>query len=94
MAMTKQNPAAATRRVIGEQLGHMLGCFPNGGPESIPAAEAYLKELFEAVIDLEPSPAVLAAACRHLIRTQIFFPTIAEILRAIREQQRLMGERR
>jgi hypothetical protein len=73
---------------ICEHLSRMLACFPNGGPSTPLSAEIYIRTLIEAVIEQDPTPAVLEAACRHLVRNSIFFPTIAEVLQAVREQQR------
>jgi len=86
----KSKHAAASPRFIAQRIAWMLACFPNGGPSTIPSAEIYARALIEAVIEHDPSPAVLEAACRHIVRTSIFFPTIAEVLRAVREQERLM----
>jgi hypothetical protein len=63
-------------------LVQMLESFPYGEP-----SEPYLRALIFAVRDYNPSPAVLEAACRHIVRSCTFMPSVAELLRALREQE-------
>jgi hypothetical protein len=83
--MTRANKKCSPR-FIAERLTIMLDSFPHGLPNK---PEVYMRALFMAVIEHDPSTMVLEAACRHIVRNSIFRPAVAEMLRTLREQEAL-----
>ena len=80
----------ATRREIAERLAALSGAIPNGNRVD---PEAYGKMLTIEVTATRPSKAALSAACRELIRTAHWLPSIAEVLQAIREAEQAVQMR-
>lgn len=74
-----------SRRVVNEQLAKLLKSFP---PDAQPHAQAiYKATLAEQIIEINPSEAVLGAACRDMARTSTCLPSAVELLEAIRGQE-------
>jgi hypothetical protein len=69
-----------SRSVIAEQVGVLLGSYPNAVPHD---AEAYVLMMIEEIAMAEPGAIELEMACRRLRRTLKFPPTIPEMLEAI-----------
>jgi hypothetical protein len=72
--------AVLFRRVIAEQVGLLLGSYPNAVPHD---PEAFVLMMIEEIARAEPSAIDLERACRSLRRTLKFPPTIPEMLEAI-----------
>jgi len=75
--------AQIKRRVVSDQVGLLIGSFPNGTPNS-PAV--YMKLLVEEIIVANPRVIPLEATCREIRRTKTFLPAIAEVLSILRRQ--------
>src|SRR5262245_17605786 len=72
-----------SRRMVSEQVGLLIGSFPNSTPHS---PEVYTKLLIEEIIAANPQASVLESTCRDLRRTKKFAPTVAEVLEVLQEQ--------
>jgi hypothetical protein len=72
------------RRIIEEQVALLLGSFPNAGPHN-PAV--YSGMLVEEIVAAGPSAVALEATCREIRRTKNFAPTIAEVLKILKEKE-------
>jgi hypothetical protein len=59
-----------------------IGAYPNAGPHS---PEIYIPRIIEEIVAAEPCAIALEAACRRLVRTCKFPPTVVEVLEALRE---------
>jgi hypothetical protein len=68
------------RPVIAEQVGLLLGSYPNAVPHD---PEAYVLMMIEEIALAEPDAIDLEMACRRLRRTLKFPPTIPEVIEAI-----------
>ena len=79
---------AATRVQIAQHLGVLMTCYQNARP-----SEVFVKIVIGDVDDMKPTLLALQQACRNLRRTCIFPPTIAEILRALREAEERLSLR-
>jgi hypothetical protein len=77
------------RRIIEEQVALLLGSFPNAGPHN-PAV--YSGMLVEEIVAAEPCAVALEATCREIRRTKNFAPTIAEVLKILKEKNREAAE--
>jgi hypothetical protein len=77
------NDRVISRRVVSEQVGMLIGSFPNAGPHS---PEVYTRMLIEEIIAAKPSAVALEACCREIRRTKTFIPTVAEVLKVLRDQ--------
>lgn len=71
------------RRAVAEQIGLLIGSFPNAVPHN---PEAYTGMLIEEVIASGASAVALEATCRIIRRTQKFPPAISEVLEILQEQ--------
>ena len=49
--------------------------------------------MLEEVVGVQPNMCDLEAACRHLVRTSTFVPSIAEILAELKKQHELFEDR-
>jgi hypothetical protein len=82
-----------SRRVVSEQVGMLIGSFPNAAPHS---PEIYTRMLVEEIIAAKPSPVALEACCRKIRRTKSFVPTVAEVLAVLCDEmeawERLRGD--
>ena len=72
-----------TRRVVSEQVGLLIGSFPNGVPNS---PEVYTRMLIEEIFAANPSAVALEATCREIRRTKTFVPAVAEVLKVLKER--------
>jgi hypothetical protein len=75
-----------TRRVVAEQVGVLLGSFPNSNPHN---AEVYTRVMIEEIVAAKPSASALEATMRHLRRNSTFAPSVAEMLKVLREKMEL-----
>jgi hypothetical protein len=76
--------------IIAAKVADMLGSFPNAGPHD---PERYVPALIDEIIghgDLAP---VLECAIRHVVRQSKFPPSIAEMLKALKDQSSAWGDR-
>jgi hypothetical protein len=69
-------------QVICEKVAALLGAYPNAVPHS---PEVFVPRLIEEIAAADPSAVQLEAACRRLVRTCTFLPTVAEVLKALAE---------
>jgi hypothetical protein len=72
------------RQVVGDKVGFLIGSFPNAGPHN---PEIYVAMLIEEIVAANPSVSALEATCRQIRRTATFVPTLAEVLKILREQE-------
>src|SRR5580765_58599 len=72
------------RREICTILANMLSAFTQTPADP----EKYVRWLASEVLEAKPTPDQLECACRKLVQTKIFLPSVAEVLIAIREAQR------
>ena len=84
----RAGPAEITRRVVTEKISLLIGSFPNAAP---PNAQTYTGMMIEEIIAANPSISALEATCRELRRSKTFVPTIAEVLKELREQTKMWG---
>lgn len=80
-----------TRRVVSEQVGALLGSFPNAVPH---APKVYTTMLIEEIIAANPSALALESACREIRRSKTFAPAIAEVLALLREHEERWNDQR
>jgi hypothetical protein len=78
-----------TRRVVGEQIGVLLGGFPNSSPHN---AEVYTRVLIEEIIAAKPCASALEATMRHIRRNSVFAPSPAEMLKVLREKMEMWND--
>jgi hypothetical protein len=78
------------RETVNARLAQLVDSFPSKGPK---APEYFSQLLLEEVAGAATSCVTLEAACRQLVRTKPFFPAIAEVLKALKEQSNLWCER-
>jgi hypothetical protein len=78
------------RSVVNARLAQLVDSFPSKGPK---APEYFSQLLLEEVAAAVTSNIELEAACRQLVREKPFFPAISEVLKALKEQGSLWGER-
>jgi hypothetical protein len=71
------------RETVNARLAQLVDSFPNKGPK---APEYFSQLLLEEVAAAATSNVELEAACRQLVREKPFFPAIAEVLKALKEQ--------
>jgi len=74
----------ATPEQIQKQLAALLGAFPSS---YAPDPTVYSRMMLNEVMTAEPSIIVLAMACAELRRTRQWPPPIADVLKAIQEQE-------
>jgi hypothetical protein len=74
----------ATSEQIQEQLALLLGAFPSS---NTPDPMVYSRMMLNEVLAAEPSAIALTMACSKLRRILQWPPSIADILKAIREQE-------
>jgi ABC-type Fe3+-citrate transport system substrate-binding protein len=74
----------ATLEQIQEQLALLLGAFPSS---NTPDPMVYSRMMLNEVLAAEPSVIALTMACSKLRRTLQWPPSIADVLKAIREQE-------
>jgi hypothetical protein len=86
-----EQPRQISRRYVSERLTLLVGAFPNSNPHS---PEVFTKMLYEEVVARNPDAITLESACRVLRRTKTFVPTIAEMLKAIQQEESLWYDRR
>jgi hypothetical protein len=79
-----EEPAQIGEKFVSDRLALLIGGFPNSAPHS---PEIFSKMLFEETMARNPDAIVLEGACRVLRRTKTFVPTIAEMLKAIQEEE-------
>jgi hypothetical protein len=72
-----------SRRVVSEQIALLLGSFQNARPGT---PKVFGRMLTEEVYAANPSACVLESACRQVRRERDFPPSIAEVLKAIKEE--------
>jgi hypothetical protein len=72
------------RQFVGDKIGFLIGSFPNAGPHN---PEIYVAMLIEEIVAANPSASALEATCRQIRRTATFVPTLAEVLKILREQE-------
>lgn len=75
---------------ITERLALLINSFPSNGPKH---PDDFVSLLLEEVIAAKPTAITLEAACRQLVRTGKFVPSIAKVLEALREQDHLFVNR-
>jgi hypothetical protein len=75
---------------IAERLSKLISSFPSNGPKH---PDNFVSLMLEEVTDFEPHAIILEAACRQLVRTLKFVPSIAEVLAALHEQTGLFVKR-
>jgi hypothetical protein len=71
------------RRVASEQVGLLVGSFPNVSAHS---PQIYVRLLIEETIAANPCACALEDACRQIRRTLRFAPTVAELLDVLRQK--------
>jgi hypothetical protein len=74
----------ATSEQIQEQLALLLGAFPSS---NTPDPMVYSRMMLNEVMAAEPSVITLTMACSKLRRTLQWPPSIADVLKAIREEE-------
>jgi hypothetical protein len=72
-----------SRRFVAEQIGLLLASFQNARPGT---PKVFGKMVVEEVYANGPNACVLESACRLVRRTKDFPPSIAEVLKAIKEE--------
>jgi ABC-type Fe3+-citrate transport system substrate-binding protein len=81
---TDHGLSRATSEQIQEQLALLLGAFPSS---NTPDPMVYSRMMLNEVLAAEPSVIALTMACSELRRTLQWPPSIADVLKAIREQE-------
>jgi hypothetical protein len=79
-----------SRRVVSEQVGLLIGSFPNAAPHS---PEVYTRMLIEEIYAANPCASVLEATCREIRRTKTFVPAIAEVMQVLQKNAEEWRER-
>jgi hypothetical protein len=79
-----------SRRVVSEQIALLLASFQNARPGT---PKAFGKMVIEEVYANNPNACVLESACRRVRRNQDFPPSIAEVLKAIKEESSAWSDR-
>ena len=74
----------ATSEQVQEQLALLLGAFPSS---NTPDPMVYSRMMLNEVMAAEPSVITLTMACSKLRRTLQWPPSIADVLKAIREEE-------
>lgn len=77
------HPQMIGEKFVSDQLTLLVGAFPNSVPHS---PEVFTKMLFEEVKAYNPHAIILESACRVLRREKNFVPTVAEMLKALKEE--------
>jgi hypothetical protein len=75
---------------VSEQVSMLIGSFPNANPSS---PEMYARILIEEIVAANPSASGLEATCRQIRRTATWLPTVAELLKVLREQMEFWADR-
>ena len=76
------------RRIVGEEIAILVGCYPNLAPGS---PEIFTRALVEDVIAEKCGILHLHSACRRIRRSKRFL-SIAEVLAVIRDEGNFWGE--
>jgi hypothetical protein len=79
----KRQKWTLSRRVVSEQIALLLGSFQNARPGT---PRVFGRMLTEEVYAARPSAIVLESACRRVRREKDFPPSIAEVLKAIKNE--------
>jgi hypothetical protein len=79
----KREKWTLSRRVVAEEIALLLASFPNARPGT---PEAFGKMMIEEVYAKSPNACVLESACRQVRREKDFPPSIAEVLKAIKNE--------
>jgi hypothetical protein len=79
-----------SRRVVSEQVGLLLASFQNSRPGT---PKVFGRMVVEEVYANNPNACVLESACRRVRRNQDFPPSIAEMLKAIKNERDAWVER-
>jgi hypothetical protein len=85
--VTLRQPASELE--LQSHLAVLAGSFPNAPKSDL---TIYGAALLEDVADMKPSRYAIMRACRQLRRTTRFLPTISEVLEAVREVERELGD--
>jgi hypothetical protein len=86
----KREKWTLSRRVVSEQIALLLASFPNARPGT---PEAFGKMMIEEVYANSPNACVLESACRQVRREKDFPPSIAEVLKAIKQERSAWSDR-
>jgi hypothetical protein len=79
------------REVVSVRLASLIGAFPNGQPSD---PEVYVRLLLEHVSAVEGlNLLALDTACRKIVATQKFLPTVSEVIGVLGEQQEKWNDR-
>lgn len=79
------------REVVSVRLASLIGAFPNGAPGD---PEVYVRLLLEHVSAVEGlNLLALDTACRKIVATQKFLPTVSEVFEVLGEQQERWNDR-
>jgi hypothetical protein len=79
----KQQKWTLSRRVVSEQIALLLASFQNARPGT---PKVFARMLTEEVYAYNPNACVLESACRQVRREKDFPPSIAEVLKAIKQE--------
>jgi hypothetical protein len=79
----KREKWTLSRRVVSEQIALLLASFQNSRPGT---PKVFARMLTEEVYANNPNAIVLESACRRVRREKDFPPSIAEVLKAIKEE--------
>lgn len=79
-----------TLATVSAHIAALLGSFPNANPHD---PGVYTKLLIEEVAAAQATVSELQSACSKLRRTSTFLPTIAEVLKELKEQSNIWGDR-
>lgn len=79
------------RDVVSVRLASLIGAFPNGAPSD---PEVYVRLLLEHVSAIKGlNLLALDTACRKIVATQKFLPTVSEVIEVLGEQQEKWNDR-
>jgi hypothetical protein len=71
------------RKIVAEKVSDMLGAFPNLGPHD---PQRYIPRMVDEIKAALPFAAALEETTRRIVREKTFPPTVAEVLKILREE--------
>jgi hypothetical protein len=86
----KREKWTLSRRVVSEQIALLLASFQNARPGT---PKVFARMLTEEIYAKNPNACVLESACRQVRREKDFPPSIAEVLKAVKQEGNAWCER-